>query len=197
MNNQTPNDSDTTARRRTKGRRALLAVLLASSLATLGAGAMTLAQFTDSDASTGSWTSGTIILGVAPATAFSVTNILPGDTNNQTIVVSNTGTGAARYSLSTSATNTDTKGLAAQMTLLVQAGTCAAPGATVYTGALGSAAFGSSAQGAQAGDRNVAAAASDSLCFTWAFPLASGNAFQSAATTATFTFASEQPANNP
>jgi hypothetical protein len=188
---------DKTARRRTKQRRALLAILLASSLASLGAGAMTLAQFTDSDASTGSWTSGTIILGVSPVTAFSVTNILPGDTANQTIVVSNTGTGAARYSLSTSATNTDTKGLAAQMTLLIQAGTCASPGATLYTGALGSAALGSSAPGAQAGDRNVAAAASDSLCFTWSFPLASGNPFQAAATIATFTFASEQTANNP
>jgi hypothetical protein len=188
---------DVAMTRRTKRRQAMLAILLASSLATLGAGAMTLAQFTDSDTSTGSWTSGTIILGVSPATAFTATNILPGDTGNQTIVVSNTGTGAARYALSTSATNADTKGLAAQMTLLIQAGTCASPGATLYTGALGSAALGSSASGAQAGDRTVAAAASDSLCFTWTFPLASGNAFQDAATTATFTFASEQTANNP
>lgn len=188
---------DPTAQRRKKRRQAMLAVLLASSLATLGAGAMTLAQFTDSDASSGSWTSGTIILGVSPATAFTATNILPGDTGNQTIVVANTGTGAARYALSTSATNTDTKGLATQMTLLIQAGTCASPGATLYSGALGSAALGSSTSGAQAGDRNVVAAASDSLCFTWAFPLASGNAFQAAATTATFTFASEQTANNP
>jgi spore coat-associated protein N len=190
-------DFDKTARRRTKRRRALLAILLGSSLATVGAGAMTLAQFTDSDTSTGSWTSGTIILGVSPATAFTATNILPGDTGNQTIVISNTGTGAARYSVSTSATNTDTKGLATQMTLHIQAGTCASPGATLYSGALGSAALGSSASGAQAGDRNVAAAASDSLCFTWNFPLASGNAFQSAATTANFTFASEQTLNNP
>jgi hypothetical protein len=188
---------DKTAQRRTKRRRALLAILLGSSLATLGAGAMTLAQFTDSDASTGSWTSGTIILGVSPATAFTATNIMPGEFANQTIVVSNTGTGPARYSLSTTATNTDTKGLAAQMTLLIQAGTCASPGTTLYTGSLGSAAFGSSAQGAQAGDRNVAATASDSLCFTWTFPLASGNAFQAASTTATFTFASEQTTANP
>ena len=189
--------SAATAVGRTNRRRVMLAIVLGSSLAAVGAGAMTLAQFTDSDTSTGSWTSGTLILGVSPATAFTATNIMPGETANQTLVVSNTGTGAARYSLSTSATNTDTKGLAAQMTLLIQAGTCASPGATIYTGALGTAAFGSSAQGAQAGDRTVAAAASDSLCFTWALPLASGNAFQAAATTATFTFASEQTANNP
>jgi hypothetical protein len=188
---------DKTARRRSMRRRVLLALLLGSSLATVGAGAMTLAVFTDSDASAGSWTSGTIILGVSPATAFTATGILPGDTGNQTIVVSNTGTGAARYALSTSATNTDTKGLATQMTLTIQAGTCVSPGTTLYSGALGSAALGSSAAGAQAGDRSVAAAASDSLCFTWSFPLASGNAFQAAATTATFTFASEQTANNP
>ena len=188
---------DKTARRRANRRRAMLAVLLASSLATLAAGAVTLAQFTDSDASSGSWTSGTIILGVSPATAFTATGIMPGDTGNQTIVVSNTGTGAARYAVSTSATNPDTKGLATQMTLLIEAGTCASPGATLYSGALGSAALGSSAMGAQPGDRNVAAAASDSLCFTWSFPLASGNAFQAATTTATFTFASEQTANNP
>ena len=188
---------DKTAQRRTMRRRALLAILLASSLATLGAGAMTLAQFTDSDASTGSWTSGTIILGVSPATAFSVTNILPGDTGSQTIVVSNTGTGDARYSLSTSATNTDTKGLAAQMTLTIKAGACPGAGANLYSGALGSAALGSSASGFQTGDRDVLAAASDSLCFAWSFPLASGNPFQAAATTATFTFASEQTANNP
>ena len=188
---------DKPARRRRAPRRAMLAVLVGSSLAMLGAGAMSLAVFTDSDASAGSWTSGTVILGVSPATAFTATNIMPGEFDSQTIVVSNTGTGAARYALSTSATNADTKGLAAQMTLLIQAGTCAAPGATLYSGALGSAAIGSSATGAQAGDRNVAAAASDSLCFTWTFPLASGNAFQAAATTATFTFASEQTANNP
>ena len=178
-------------------RRSLLAVLLVATLTTLGAGAMTLAQFTDSDASTGSWTSGTIILGVSPATSFSVTNILPGDSGSQTIVVSNTGTGDARYALSTSATNLDSKGLAAQMTLTIKAGACPGAGANLYSGALGSAALGSSASGFQTGDRDVLAAASDSLCFAWSFPLASGNGFQAAATTATFTFASEQTANNP
>ncbi len=186
-----------TAQRRIRRQQALLAILVSSALATLGAGAMSLAVFTDSDASSGSWTSGTVILGVSPATAFTAANILPGDTGNQTITVANTGTGAARYALSTSATNADGKGLAAQMTLTIQAGTCVSPGATLFRGALGSAALGSNASGAQAGDRNVAAAASDNLCFTWSFPLASGNAFQAAATTATFTFDSEQTANNP
>ena len=197
MNNDALNDPDTTAARRGKRRGILLALLLGSSLATVGAGAMTLAQFTDSDTSTGSWTSGTIILGVAPATAFSVTNILPGDAGSQTVVVSNTGTGDARYAVSTSATNADGKGLAAQMTLTIKAGACPGAGANLYSGPLGSAALGSSSSGAQAGDRDVLAAGSDSLCFAWNFPLGSGNGFQAAATTATFTFASEQTANNP
>ena len=188
---------DRTATRRTKRRRTLLAVLLSSSLATLGAGALTLAQFTDSDASTGSWTSGTIILGVTPATAFAVTNLMPGATGSQTVTIANTGTGDARYAVSTSATNADLKGLATAMNMTIKAGACPGAGAALYDGPLGAAALGSSAQGAQAGDRNVAAGASDLLCFAWDFPLASGNTLQAAATTATFTFASEQTANNP
>lgn len=191
-------DPNVAARRRQKRRRALVAMLIASSLATLGAGAMSLAVFTDSQASTGAWTTGTIVLGVSPSAAFSATNILPGASGSQDILVSNGGTGALRYALSTSATNADTKGLAAQLTLTINAGTCASPGAVVYaTGPLGSAAFGSNAQGAQAGDRTLAAAANENLCFAWSFPLSSGNGFKNAATTATFTFDAEQTSNNP
>jgi hypothetical protein len=188
---------DRTVQQRRKRRRALIAILFAASLATLGAGAMSLAVFSDSQASQGAWTTGTIVLGVSPSTAFNASNIMPGDSGSQTIAVSNSGTGALRYAISTSATNTDGKGLAAQMTLTVSPGTCAAPGSSIYTGALGSAAVGSSAQGAQAGDRTLAAGANENLCFAWSFPLSSGNGFQNAATTATFTFAAEQTANNP
>jgi len=185
----------TTSRRRTR-RRALVAMLLASSLATVGAGAMSLAVFTDSKASSGSWTAGTVILGVSPATAFTATGILPGDTGSQTIAVSNTGTGALRYAMTSTTTNTDSKGLAAQMTLTIKLGTCAAATTTLYTGLLSAAAIGNPAQGADLGDRAVAATTTENLCFAWTFPLGSGNAFQSAATTATFTFAAEQTANN-
>ena len=96
-------DLDKTLQRRRKRRRALVAILLGASLATLGAGAMSLAVFSDSQASSGAWTTGTIVLGVTPSTAFSATNILPGDTGSQTIAVSNSGTGALRYAISTSA----------------------------------------------------------------------------------------------
>ena len=65
--------------RRGKRRRALLAILLSSSLATLGAGALSLAVFTDSAATDGTWTTGEIVLGVQPAAGFTASNVMPGD----------------------------------------------------------------------------------------------------------------------
>jgi hypothetical protein len=46
------------------------------------------------------------------------------------------------------------------------------------------------------GDRTLAAAAVETLCFRVSLPGATGNAFQGAATTATLTFDSEQTKNN-
>ena len=56
---------------------------------------------------------------------------------------------------------------------------------------------GNTAQGSQAGDRTLAGAAAESLCFAWSMPGSSGNGFQGAATTATFNFSAEQTVNNP
>lgn len=184
------------ASRRSKGRFALVALLLISSLITVGAGAMSLAIFTDTQNSTGSWTAGTITLGVSPSTTFTATGILPGDTGNQTVTVSNTGTGALRYAMSTVTTNLDSKGLATQLALTIDAGSCGATTGNLYTGTLAAAALGSNAVGFQTGDRTVAAGASDLLCFTWTFPQASGNAYKLATTSATFTFDAEQTAHN-
>jgi spore coat-associated protein N len=185
---------------RRKRRRMLVAMLLASSLATVGAGAMSLAVFTDSQASSGSWTTGKIILGVSPATAFTVTNVMPGDTGAAVIGVTNNGTSQLRYAMTTATTNADAKGLAAQMTLAITTGPLvsgACTGTSIYSGTLAAAALGDPTTGAQAGDRNVNASATDNLCFQWTFPKVSGNAFQNATTTATFNFAAEQTANNP
>jgi hypothetical protein len=172
--------------RRRKRRRALLAILLSSSLATLGAGAMSLAVFTDSEAADGAWSTGTIILGVQPATTFGATDIMPGDFGTQDVTVENNGSGELRYDLSTTAT--DPSGLAAQMTLVVSAGVCTSPGATLFSGTL---------DGAALADRVVAAGADDDLCFAWELPLGSGNAFQNVSTSVTYTFDAEQTANNP
>jgi spore coat-associated protein N len=185
---------------RLRRRRMLVAMLLGSSLATVGAGAMSLAVFTDSKASTGAWTTGSITLGVSPTAAFTVAGVMPGDSGTQIVGVTNSGTSQLRYALTSSSTNTDAKGLGAQMTLLITNGTVvsgACTGTALYSGPLSAAAFGSVAQGAQAGDRNVNAGATDNLCFGWSFPATSGNAFQTATTTTTFTFSAEQTANNP
>ena len=188
-------DRAPTRRRR---RRMLVAMLLASSLATVGAGAMSLAVFTDSKASTGSWTTGTVTLGVSPSPVFTATGILPGDTGAQVIGVQNTGTAQLRYAVTTTISG-DTKGLAAQMVLDVKdgpivGGVCT--GTSLYSGSLSLAAIGNPAQGADAGDRVVNASTTDSLCFQWTFPKSSDNTFQGAATTATFHFNAEQTANN-
>ena len=134
---------------------------------------------------------------MSPTTVFTPGVVMPGDSGQQTVTVANTGTGALRYAMSSVATNTDDKGLASQLTLTIDAGACGSPPASIYSGTLQGAGFGSSAQGADVGDRSVAAGASEQLCFAWDLPLVTtGNAFQDANTTVTFTFDAEQTKNN-
>lgn len=189
-------DHDSTPRRR---RRGLIALLLIFSLATVGAGVFSLAIFTDSNAVDGTWTAGTIdIEADADGSAtFSVSGLMPGDTGEQTITVDNAGTAQLRYALTTSATNGDGKGLQGQLDLTVREGACPSTGTELFAGKVGAAAFGDPAQGADTGDRVLAAATSEDLCFAWSLDIATGNAFQGATTTATFTFDAEQTANNP
>ena len=184
-------------------RRRRLTTLLVVSLASgsIGAGALSLAVFTDSKAVAGNaFTTGTIVLGVSPASALlTSSNMMPGDTLPGTLVVSNSGTGALRYAMTSASTNADAKGLMNQLTLTVKTlGTSCAlfDGTSVYAGALASALFGDPTQGAQAGDRTLAGAGSETLCFRATLPLATGNAYQNATTTTTFTFQAEQTANN-
>lgn len=177
------------------------ALLLSGTVAIAGV-LSSLALFTDSDAlGANAFTTGTITLGLSPSTALLTSSaLMPGDNVNGSLVVSNAGTAQLRYAVSSSSTNTDGKGLAAQMTLTVKTlGTSCATfdGTTLYSGSLSAAAIGSNATGAQAGDRTLAAAANETLCFRASLPLASGNTFQNATTTTTFTFDSEQTANNP
>ena len=69
-------------------------------------------------------------------------------------------------------------------------------GASVYSGTLNAAAFGSVATGNDAGDRILDAVTSENFCFTVHLPDTTGNAYQGATTSTTFTFAAEQTANN-
>jgi spore coat-associated protein N len=184
-------------RRRRRRRRGLVALLLTLALARLGAGAFSLAIFTDTDASDGSFTAGTIDIVTAPTTLFTVTDIMPGDSGSATLTVQNSGSGDLRYAMTSSSTNTDTLGLRDQLDLTITAGTCPGAGVPLFTGVLSAAAFGSVAAGPDAGDRDLVASTSEDLCFAWSLPLATGNGFQGATTTATFTFNAEQTANNP
>ena len=170
----------------------------------------TLAVFTDSDAvGANTFTAATISLTTSPTTALiTYSNMNPGDSITNPITVTNAGNSQLRYAVSSSATNTDTKGLKDQLVLTIKTVDVTTPGVPcdnfdgtqLYTGDLDSTAgklVGDNTQGSQAGDRSLNAAANEILCFRAALPLATANAFQAATTTATFTFDSEQTANNP
>ncbi len=172
---------------------------------------VTGAFFTDTQLVTANtFSTGTVKLGVSPASAaVTLANMAPGDTVTGPINISNTGTLAERYAVLSTTDATDANFLAAQLLMTVKSGvtTCTtagfgATGTIVYgPGVLGSTAgtkaVGDSAQGAQAGDRVLAAAASESLCVQVMLPTATGNTYQNKTTTATFTFNSEQTTNNP
>ena len=190
---------DRQIRRRRTRRRGIVALLGAVSLLTIGAGSISLAQFTDNSAATWAFTAGTIDISTSPTVFTAVNPMMPGDTSTQALTVTNAGTGDLRWSLAVAATNT--LGSALQLTIKTQdgGGGCAAFTGTSVLAAttLNGAALGSSAQGAQAGDRNLAAGASEVLCFRVSLPLTTGNALQGITSAATFTFDAEQTANNP
>jgi hypothetical protein len=199
-------DETTTKRKDRRSRRRLLALLIAGTALISVTGAFTsLALFTSQEQVGGiSFTSGTIVIGVNPGSALlTATAMMPGDTVNGTEIVSNAGTAQLRYAISGIATNTDTKGLASQITIAVRTlGTsCAAwDGTQLFSGVVGYTAtnmVGNPTQGAQSGDRTLNAGVNETLCFRATLPLATGNAYQGATTTMTFTFDAEQTANNP
>ena len=178
-------------------RRRFLAAILGLSILSVGAGAFSLAIFTDTAASTGTFAAGTIDITSSPTVAFTVANMMPGDTNNQSMTIANAGTATLRYAMTTAATNT--LGTALTLTVKTIGTSCAAFDGTVVvaTGALNGAAIGSPTQGAQAGDRTLTAASNEVLCFRVNLPLATGDALQGITSAVTFTFAAEQIANNP
>lgn len=185
--------TDRTRRRR----RGVLALLLALTTVSLGAGMFSLAIFTDSAASTGSFATGTVDITSSPTVAFNVTGMVPGDTNTSSLTIANAGTASLRYALTSAATNV----LGTNLTLTVKTlGTsCAAFDGTslLASTVLNGATIGSPVQGANTGDRTLAGAASEVLCFRVALPLATGNTLQGASSAVTFTFDAEQTANNP
>lgn len=168
-----------------------------------------LAVFTDAQAVDANiFTVGTLDISTAPTTALvTYSGMAPGDSVTSSIVVTNSGTLALRYAISAVATNPDAKALKDQLTLTIKTVDTTTPltpcndfdGTQLYTGDLDSTAgklVGDNAQGAQAGDRSLAVAANETLCFRVLLPLATSSTYQGATTTATFTFDAEQTANN-
>ncbi len=193
-----------------RSRRRLLAAIGIAGLSLVTVGTLTTgAIFSDTqDLGANSFTTGTLVLGLNPVSAlFSVTNMAPGDTVSQPLTVSDAGTLGLRYAATAVATDPDTKALRGQLLFTVYSGVTAANctagnttgGAVLYgPAAIGASAsvFGDPAQGAQPGDRTLGAGTGESLCFVANLPLTTGNTFQNAATTVTFTFDAEQTKNN-
>jgi predicted ribosomally synthesized peptide with SipW-like signal peptide len=175
-------------------------------------GAMTLgtnAVFSDTTTlGANSFQTGSIDISTSPASAlFSVNGMMPGDSVTQPLTVSNDGSAELRYAISATATDPDGQALKDQLTLTIKSADVTTPGvpcddfdgAQLYSGDLDGttgALVGDNSQGAQAGDRVVAAGSSEVLCFQVSLPLATGNAAQNTSTEATFTFDAEQTANN-
>jgi hypothetical protein len=165
----------------------------------------TLALPTDSQApDSNTFRTDTVDISTTPTSALvSFSSMAPGDSVTDHIVVTNGGTLAQRYSVSSTATNTDAKGLKDQLTLTVKtvdATTPASPcdnfdGTQLYAGDLDSTA-GKIVGDSTTGARNLAASANETLCFKVELPTSTGNAFQNATTTATLTFDHEPIANN-
>ena len=193
-------DTESQIDRRRKRRRGIVALLAALSALTFGTGAVSMALFTDTDSSAWSFTTGTIDIESNPAVVTAISAMMPGDVAADSLTISNAGAGDLRYAMSTTATNS----LGDELELAVReedadGGCDDFDGAVVVAAGttLDGASFGSSATGAQAGDRTLTAGSSEVLCFQVSLPLATANAFQGATSDATFTFDAEQTINNP
>ena len=197
---------------RNNGRRSIARKLLASiavlALLVTVISISVLALFTDTaSVPANTFTTGTVDISTNPATALvTFSDMAPGDQVTAPITVTNAGTLELRYAV-TSTTTEDT--LAAQLDLTIKSGvtTCTdagfgVDGAVIYaTGDLGSSVginlIGDPTSGADAGDRTLAAAANEALCFNVLLPLSTDNTYQGLTTTATFAFQAEQTKNNP
>ena len=187
--------------RRRKRRRGIIALLSALAALTLGAGSFSLAQFTDSDSSTWSFTTGTIAIDSSPAVVTAVTGMMPGGVAADSLTITNTGNATLRYAMTTTATNAlgDQLDVAVRGVDLDTVGCGSFDGAVIVAAGtqLNGASFGNPAQGPHAGDRVLGPGASELLCFQVSLPLSTDDTFQGASSLATFTFDAEQTLNNP
>jgi len=199
------------ASRRRRRRRRILGLLLLGLLLipSIGTSYLTFALFTDQETVTADFTTGTIDLDGVRIDALVLTSsaMMPGDTITDDVVVENDGSAQLRYAMTTASTNADSKALRDALTLTIKTIDATTPGtpcdnfdgtSTLYNGVLGAstAKFGNPNQGSDSGDRTLNAGANETLCFRVSLPSGTGNAYQGATTTTTFTFDAEQTANN-
>ncbi|MCH8052259.1 MAG: hypothetical protein IIC86_09605 [Chloroflexi bacterium] len=172
-----------------------------------------LALFTDTDSvGTNSFATGSISLTTTPTATIwtAVTDALPGDKATGALTVTNAGSLSLRYAVT--GTNTDAT-LAGAMNLRIAlkvGGSCDFPyhldngtnttftdDTAVYSGLLSNAApIGNVAAGNDTGDRTLASG-SEVLCFAVVLPDTATNTVNGLSNVTTFTFDSEQTANNP
>ena len=122
-------------------------------------------------------------------------NLIPGDNFDAQLDISNPGTLDLIYAMTTSITGSSD--LADDLLLTVRTKTASAcsvrDGSLLYNSAsLSAGAIGDPAHGIQAGDRPLAAGASESLCFTIVLPAGAPTSDQGTSLAATFAFLAEQ-----
>ena len=183
----------------------------------ISSGAMSLALFTDQESVDGTFSSGTIVLDAAKidALTFSSGVMVPGDSKKSPVIVENDGSSELRYSITTASTDTSSPNGGALYEVLTLAirqpdtGTGAfgtdgdycddETGTSVETATAlgaGSTVVGNTTAGVQSDERAVAGGSSEVLCFEVELPSATGNTYQGASTTTTFTFDAEKTAHN-
>jgi hypothetical protein len=200
---RTPEDRD-------RRRRSITTVGIVA-LAFVGIGQLTTAAlFADTASATASYASGDVSIEAnnqATYNLLAATNMAPGDTVFRHVGVSNAGSLDLRYSVS-AVTTSETKNLSQVLRYTVYSvptGQCNAAGtasatalaSNVAVGLTSTSLVGSSANGYQAGDREIPAGASaDDICVAVTLPLATTSAYASADAQVTLEFDAEQTKNN-
>jgi hypothetical protein len=134
--------------------------------------------------------------------------LTPGQAERDRQVVVNGESQALRYSVSSASADDDRLGVRDILRVTIRtadlgsgsAGTCEQfDGTPLFDGPLGAdaAGLGDTRMGAQSGDRLLAPGAAETLCFEIRMPIETGNEYQGATTSTTWTVVAEQEAGNP
>jgi predicted ribosomally synthesized peptide with SipW-like signal peptide len=180
-------------------------------IAAIGTGLTSLALFTDQkDVTSGGFQTGTIKLGVSPASAiFTVPNMMPGDVYAVSVNVANVGSSQLRYGITSlnptgtgpnACTVSCTSGLHTVIDMAIGQMTPAA--CATWNGATLPTPMGSGKLNAVSVPQSyvlnpLPAANNADLCFRASLPLGTGNGYQNQTASTTFRFDAEQTANNP